>query len=148
MSSRLTAKTLDADMQQEVADSARLALDNLQLPPSAPPEAVVRAIMTYADQTRPLEHDKLEEAAVTLGCLWAEQVRAALGWEWVELEEQGEFWGYGVASPERSLVVLPMSYLQEVLATAERDNTIMLLFNMLAAGNVPPSRPGELHHIS
>jgi hypothetical protein len=50
---------------------------------------------------------------------------------------------YGVVSPPRSHVVFPLHYMQELLSDSERDQTSLLLYNMLKAGSLPPVSPGE-----
>jgi hypothetical protein len=81
--------------------------------------------------------------ALCLGCLWGQTVCDRLGWEWaaVSLEPGAEF--YGVVSPSRSHVVFPLHYMQELLSDPDRDQTSLLLYNMLKAGSLPPAGPGE-----
>jgi hypothetical protein len=87
--------------------------------------------------------DGMAMTAITLGCLWGQAVCGQLGWEWaaVSLEPGTEF--YGVVTPSRSHVVFPLHFMQELLSDPERDQTSLLLYNMLKAGSLPPASPGE-----
>jgi hypothetical protein len=81
--------------------------------------------------------------AISLGCLWGQAVCDRLGWEWaaISLEPGSEF--YGVVSPSRSHVIFPLHYMQELLGDPERDQTSLLLYNMLKAGSLPPANSHE-----
>jgi hypothetical protein len=145
---RLSSQPADPDILDEVDEAAAHAISQLGLLRDSEPQAIASAIRTHVDAVRPLSGEELDETAIVLAALWAEQVRRALNWEWVELKKGRKSVGYGIVSPDRALVTLPILYMRELLADAARDNTVLLLFNMLVAGNVPPSAPGELKEIS
>jgi hypothetical protein len=98
--------------------------------------------MEYVERVRPLEGERLIDEALELGCLWAEQVLRVTGWNWAELRKSDAA-NYAVVSADRALAVFPANYLRELLADSERDNTALLLFNMIRAGNVPAADPGD-----
>jgi hypothetical protein len=106
------------------------------------PEDIVKKIMQYVDQERPLETDTLDDRALDFGCLWAQQVLRVASWTWAELQKSDGSASYGIVSPDRAIVIFPVSYIRELLADEGQDNTILLLFNMLRSGNVPGCEPG------
>ncbi len=115
---------------------------------SASPEQLQRWLHETVNALRskpPAERheDGMRVTAITLGCVWGQAVCDRLGWGWaaVSLEPGSEF--YGVVSPSRSHVVFPLHYLQELLGDPDRDQTSLLLYNMLMAGSLPPANPGE-----
>ena len=82
---------------------------------------------------------------LNLGCLWGQAVCDQLGWEWaaVTLEPESEL--YGLVTPSRSHVIFPLHYMQELLSDPEKDQTCLLLYNMLKAGSLPPAGPGAFN---
>ena len=128
---------------QEILTSARDAL--ILIPADASPDDIVQAISEAADGLRSLrlEDQKALEASIPFGALWGEQVNRALGWEWVwltEAEDQ-QYEYYAVVSPGREHYISPFFLLTHYIMRAKEDDTSVLLFNMLKAGMLPPSRP-------
>ena len=77
---------------------------------------------------------------LALACAWGEQLRAATGFEWTNVR-----WGggnsIGIVPADRRFVIYPLPYFRRMLAGPDVDNTILLLFNMVLAGNVPDAAP-------
>ena len=46
-------------------------------------------------------------------------------------------------SEQYSYNVFPVDYIQVLLSDPQRDQTSLLLYNMLKAGSLPPANPGE-----
>jgi hypothetical protein len=110
--------------------------------------AVVRAIRQFADEVHqgtplPRGYRDLEQVAYALGMLWGDELRQAFEWEWVYLQTDDGFEGWAVVSPDRSYACFAHHFIFGKLAKPESDNTIALLFNMIAAGRVPSSSPGS-----
>jgi hypothetical protein len=106
-------------------------------------QRLYEAINTFRSQPAEAREAGVSEAALCFGCLWGETLCNETGWEWatVTLRPDEEF--YGVVSPSRSHVVFPLHYLRDLLSDPERDQTSLLLYNMLKAGDLPPAGPGE-----
>jgi hypothetical protein len=106
------------------------------------PETVVRAIGRFIDEWDP-EHAtgerELAIIAMCIGLVWGHQVTRELGWQWAVLEQDGQR-SYAVVSPDRAYATHPTVLMAQWLQGA-RDNTVILLFNMVRAGNLPPSAP-------
>jgi hypothetical protein len=106
-------------------------------------QRLYEAINAFRAQPAEVREARLSEAALCFGCLWGEALWNETDWEWaaVSLEPDKEL--YGVVSPARSHVVFPLHYLRDLLSDPERDQTSLLLYNMLKAGDLPPAEPGE-----
>jgi hypothetical protein len=111
----------------------------------ASPDDIVQAISEAADGLRSLrlEDQKALEASIPFGALWGEQVNRALGWEWVWLTEADDqqYEYYAVVSPGREYYISAFFLLAHYVIGVKEDDTSVLLFNMLKAGNLPASRP-------
>jgi hypothetical protein len=68
-----------------------------------------------------------------IGALWGDQVIRQFRWEWIVAAETDSE-RYGVASPDRALVIYPAYFVRECFYDASKDFTAMLMFNMLLAG--------------
>jgi hypothetical protein len=115
--------------------------------------AVVRTIRGFVDQIHggvelPAQYADPAQAAVVLGMLWGDEVHRAFGWEWVYLKDDRGFETWGVVSADRSYVCYPHLILAKKLTHPDSDNTVMLLFNMIGAGNLPESSPGTYMRLS
>jgi hypothetical protein len=147
----MTAKTdrpLTDPERDEVEDCVAGALERLgDGADSESPDQLQKRLREAIDAFRSEPDEEreahLSQTALCFGCLWGQTVCDRLGWEWaaVSLEPDEEF--YGVVSPSRSHVVFPLHYLQDLLSDPEKDQTSLLVYNMLVAGSLPPAGPGE-----
>lgn len=108
--------------------------------------AVVRAIRQGVDEIRQgaklhRDYEDPVDAAYALGSLWGDELCRAFKWEWVHLQTEGGFEGWAVVSPDRSYACFPHRFIFAKLADPGSDNSIALLFNMIEAGDMPPSSP-------
>ncbi len=108
----------------------------------AEPARVVAAIHQRVGAVRPLAGADLEEESSALGCLWGEQACVALGWTWVVLARDGEE-AYAIVPADRRFAVFPTVFMFSKLKARAGENTVQLLFDLLAAGDVPDSPPGS-----
>jgi hypothetical protein len=111
---------------------------------STEPIAIVTAIGSHVEElrgtARQLSGEPYAEFVLTMGCLWGTQVCRAYTWEWVTLSFDGQG-GWAVVSPDRAFTVYPLAFIKKFLDYPDRENTIILLFNMLADPTVPGARP-------
>lgn len=110
--------------------------------------AVVRAIRECVDKLRqgatlPSAYRDLEQAGYALGTLWGDELRRGCQWEWAYLQADSGFEGWALVSPDRAHACFAHHFIFDKLADPESDNTVALLFNMIAAGDVPPSSSGQ-----
>jgi len=139
-----TDRPLDDEEAAEVQEQLEVAYEVLGIDPdSAAPDDIQQRIYEEINAIRETDDSSdprtLENAALGLGCLWAQSVCDALGWEWasITLDEREQI---GIVSPSRSLVVFALGYLNGLLNDPSRDQTSLLLYNMLKADSfsAPP----------
>lgn len=111
---------------------------------AASPTEIVTHIRIAIDKHRgkALSAKRAEELAFCFGCLWGEMVVRELGWDWAAVSLEGQEC-YGVVSPKRECMVLPLHMIKEQLSEGMRENTSLLLFNILRAGQDPEAKPGS-----
>jgi hypothetical protein len=122
-----------------------------------PPLKIVTALNAYVLNPPPTtgEVDKWTDRALPLGSLWGEQMVREFGWEWasVTFHDKGDSKATGVFTKDRSLAVYPWHFVYGCLQNGATV-TILLAFNMLAAGKITDLAPGQydnlmdgVHHI-
>jgi hypothetical protein len=111
------------------------------------PRAAVRAIDELVGQLRAdAPHaEQAVELALTLGCLLGQQWCSAFGWEW-RVVTLARFEGYGVVPSDSRFVYFAMQDVYDLLISEADELNLLLLFNMVAAGNLPPASAHE--HVS
>jgi hypothetical protein len=82
-----------------------------------------------------------------VGAAWGEQLVRAFGWQWQYVVRKSEF-ERAVASPDSAVVVFPGNYLDRMLTPPYDDVTLMLMFNMIQAKELPEESAGALVDIS
>jgi hypothetical protein len=116
----------------EGAELAGVAID-------AAPLEIVTAVNTFVSKPpRKRGVDNWTDRALPLGSLWGCQLVRHFGWEWsrVTFHEHGDSKAIGVFSKDRSLAVYPWHFVFGCLEN-QAPVTILLSFNMLAAGKIP-----------
>ena len=134
----------------EMASAVGVAIDD-------EPLKIVTAVNAYV--SKPPETtgkvDNWTDRALPLGSLWGEQLVRQFGWEWasVTFHDKGDVKANGVFNKNRSLAIYPWHFVFGCLEN-KAPVTILLAFNMLAAGKIPDMEPGEyvnvmegVHHI-
>lgn len=82
------------------------------------------------------------DASLGLSAIYGELLHSACGWSWAELREGRSKRWIAVLAPsgQHVLPLLPCAR-QQVQSEAP---SVALLFNMIAAGNLPTVEPGEI----
>lgn len=109
-------------------------------------EAVLAAITAEVETLRPVRATLKPKARNALfngvGGAFALLLERDLQWRWVDLPVSSRSWGLGMASPNGShALCLDQVTLNQVMSP--EPPTITLLFNMIAAGNLPPGNAGD-----
>ena len=110
---------------------------------TAEPAAIVKAAHEYVEaiqrKARSIKSAKERTAMqMELGCAWGEQLRRALGWQWASVKTaNGQDAGLALISPDCALAHYPFAFVGAHLGAKAKDNTLLLLFNMLVAGKEP-----------
>ena len=135
-----------AEMKQGIA----AGLQRVNLSTSSPPDLVQQAIKPVIDQLRTQFANQSEDdggdAIWALASLWGDAVTRATDWEWILLLD-GDEEIHAIAPPARSHVIYPFHYIHSLLSDPDADQTSLLLYNMLKAGNLPPAKPGDYYAI-
>jgi hypothetical protein len=120
----------------------RLAgLDTESVPAAA---GVVRAINDLVGRLRTdvPGRQRAIELSLTLGCLLGQQWCTEFGWQW-RVVTVGTFQGYGVVPADRRYVYFAINDVYELLASETQELNLLLLFNMVAADDMPPASAHE-----
>ncbi len=83
-----------------------------------------------------------EDVAVELGIEIGECFRRGLGWEWRKLVFPKRESMTCICCPQRRLVLWPGAWVTSLLTAKNRPVNCLLMFNMIEAGRLPPTRPG------
>jgi hypothetical protein len=147
----ITERKLNPQEQKEIADFASRAMSNLGLTqPNMPPVDICQAIEDFIERwqeerRKPNPLKKLLSRApapnplatsLGLGYLWGNQLVRQFGWAWTCLHKEGQGEAHSVVTADRSLVIHPTHFIKACLADPRADCTIMLVYNMLLAGEV------------
>lgn len=133
-------KPVDAAIRSDIDAFVVRGLGRVALDATAAPEVVVSAVHAAIDalaKDKPRGKKAKTTAQMELGCAWGEQLHRALGWQWAALPE-----GIALVSPDRAHAHYPFAFVGRLLSA--RSNTMMLLFDMLAEGDLPKSKKGAL----
>jgi hypothetical protein len=147
---KASTKTFDEPMAPKLAKELALQTDKgrkLLFPKAkkAPtPKAIAAAITEYVDAIhagkKKLSSKAFADQALMLACAWGTAVCDELGYEWVNVRwPDGN--SIGIVPKKRQFAIYPLPYVRRIMDDRDADNTILLLFNMLVAGNVPKSAP-------
>jgi len=78
-----------------------------------------------------------------LACAFAEQLHRAFAWQWTRIPK-----AVGIASGDRAYALQLLPMFSRIAEHGSSENTVALLFNMIAAKDLPPSRRGALVGLS
>ena len=143
-------RPLDKTEMEQLAANAMRARNSLQLSAAVSDEQILAALHAAVEQVRPsfasLKPNVQHNMTVSLGSLWGVLLCNATPWRWCELlRGEAEEGFLAIVSPDASYAISPVDFFTALLTQAPEnaDNTVRLLFNMIVAGQLPPSRPGE-----
>jgi hypothetical protein len=103
--------------------------------------AIATAIRAYVDDFRVQGgNQNAEQIAFAIGALYGDVLARELEWTWVLLDVgQGPL--FGIVPSDRSVAMRPQLFLFRLLSNQHSDNTTLLVFNMLRAGQMPKAAP-------
>ena len=134
-----TDRALNGEETEAVRKQMEHAMEVLGIDPrTTTPDDIQQSVYHEVNRVRNdiamNDPEILEDIALGLGCLWGQSVCDMLGWEWAFITIEGSD-GIGVLSPSRSLAAFPMASIKRILEDSQRENTSLLLYNMLKAGS-------------
>jgi hypothetical protein len=137
-------------LREEVDAGSKL----LGVSPDDDPAKIVAAVDAFVFDWQCGDHPPASvldagDAPFRMGAVWGEQLVRAFGWEWatVTFHEHGDMTAPGVLSPDRSLAVYPIHFIMGCLQDPAVDTTILIAFNMLAAGTIDSTTPGSYFNL-
>jgi hypothetical protein len=143
---KLTTGLLPADEQIEIAEVGAKWRQRLQLASDASPEALLQRITEEMHKLRPvfwtISAEERLDASLGLSAIYGELLRSSCGWTWAELRESRSKRWIAVLSPSGNHALVLMPYVQQQIQS--EAPTVALLFNMIVAGDLPSTEPGQL----
>ena len=141
-------------IERELEDAERTAMTNvaastrkkLKIVRSATPEAIVAKIGAFIDSVRKKKRAAPRDAdtRLGLGVLWGEQLRARTRWQWVHVTYPNGFKSFGLVPKDRHCACFPLNDIPDQMSKKKkRENTSILLFNMVVAGNTPKTKKDD-----
>ena len=139
------AEELDSAVADEVheasaAETRHLGVGRMAKPADAAKaiEERVRSLIDSTEDAPQVERNELDES-IELGALFGDILCGQYGWKWKKVGYDQEDSAHAVCSPRDCYCVLPFQFIQKILSGENigpggtNDNTVMLLFNMLAS---------------
>jgi|SRR5579872_694815 len=147
-------RPLNTEEAEMVAELAGKLLGRIEESLDAPnPDLWQQCLYVMIDNLREqLKMSPVSDAGITtlamgFGSLWGQALCAKLNWSWAMVQVDPDTEMFAVVSLNRSHAVYPVSYMQGLLRNPDKDQTSLLLYNMLKEGQLPPAKPGEYHSI-
>ena len=141
-----------------LAGHVERGLVRLRLDATAPPGDIVRAVDALIEAEQ-VEREKALKGLYLLlfksptaliaeaAAVWGEQVVRELSWTWQKVVRK-DTPVRAIVAPQRTHVVFPDHYVSRMVEPPYDDNTLMLTFNLLEAGNLPAAAPGAMEDIT
>ncbi|MDQ3033136.1 MAG: hypothetical protein M3Y87_12010 [Myxococcota bacterium] len=143
----LRLKAPPATVLGDTRDFAIAGRGRLRLSGAERPQDVLRAAVTYLRRETENGANPLADLYVLpeIGSAIGDAIGQALGWSWMELVVGKARNGKRVvASPDGSYAVDPYALVQRTAVETGEASAMMLLFNLLVAGELPPKIDGEV----
>ena len=133
---------LDDDVKKEISSMIKKGIDVFGIEDMEDgkkiAEIIDNAIIQILNTGKYLDKfEDLEEAAVTLGCLYGKALEVGYGWSWKEIGKTKEEAVYCVVSPDENWMTPCLKYIYSILKEenrgldCENDITCLLLYNMI-----------------
>ena len=140
---------LDADFQQEIMNTYQYAVRNFSIRNTSDGRAIAKQVREIVDELLstkqvPDGYEDMEDATVALGVLFGQALCIGYGWSWKAVGENSSNFWVSVVSPKEYYFNTPLHYLNKIMSgkniglDGENDNTILLLYNMLADIDAKP----------
>jgi hypothetical protein len=136
---------LDEGDRQVIASLVAEGRNVVGAGPSAEPRDVAGSVNRWLSGLKREKRSPTGEHLAAAAVAYGDALASVTGWRWNLYLESGREY-LALASPDASHVHLPVEFMSGQI-TAMDEVTALLLFNMLAAGQRPDARPGELRVI-
>lgn len=137
-------KPIPADVDNEIAELASIALTLLKLDRASKPEIVVAAITEFVRECKEKNPTIPDDEVFALGALLGSQYVRGLQWHWGSVVWDGDEanGAIGVLNHDNSLFTNPIGWIAEVLKS-EGGVPFMLSYNMIVANQTPVFEPNS-----
>jgi hypothetical protein len=147
---------LENDVIEELNEEETEALKLLNVSRDEKPRKVVQKIKDCVQEilSGDFTEEQIEDYAIRLGTIWGKMVEKEYRWSWknIDFGDGGDV-GFYLVSPKEYYCCNPLYFIHRILKgqntglDGENDNTVMLLFNMLAG--IENQKPEEKYtHLS
>jgi hypothetical protein len=147
---KLTSAPLPAGELIEIAAFGAKWRQRLQLSSDASPETVLQRLAEEMQKLRPvfstISAEERIDASLGLSAIYGELLRSACGWSWAELRESRSKRWIAVLAPSGNHALALVPYVQQQIQS--EAPTVALLFNMIAAGDLPAEEPGQIRVVA
>lgn len=134
---------LDFDVKEEIEQTSKTAIEIFKISNTENGQEMAQEIYNIVEKilstgTFPSEYESIDDVAVALGVLFGQALCIGYGWSWQEFGDSKEEATFGVVSPQKNFCNAPMNFLFRILSgeniglDGQNDNTVLLLYNMLA----------------
>jgi hypothetical protein len=133
---------LDSETMKEIIDNYRYALNKFNILKDDTKKAIKQLFDVVEKKTYhsliPDAYDDVEDATVALGVLFGQFVCDSYGWKWRAVGDSEDKNYISIVSPNEYFCLFPLHYMNKIVSgeniglDGENDNTIILLYNMLA----------------
>lgn len=135
-------KELEEEEVDEIGKYAVQAAAFVEIGLQAAPRDVVTAINSCLREIEDGQRSRPDDDTVMgIGILLGTQYTREFAWSWAYVTWDDGFSAHCVTSPDRAYAIAPIQWVNGI-SKKETTTNVLLNFNMIAAGNVPPSEPG------
>ena len=139
---KITERPLSPDERAELDDGIAkgtdlVGLSSFDVDFDAGQKQVFEHVKKYSGGKASTSGLSEDDLAFQLGCVWGELLRRKAGWEWA-VASVGPDESFAIYSPKREFVILPVALMFNQLAMYAP--MALLIYNMVAAGKLPPSK--------
>ncbi len=151
----ISEKPVSPDTRLSIKKCARSASKLLGIQPrSSTPSVIASTIDEFVSEwqkgNRPADSVlSLDDAPLIIGSLWGEALVSRFKWEWAMLtfHDHNNVVAPAVVAPDRSLAIFPLHYLLGCFTDAGVEVEILQAYNLLKAGAIGESKPGEYFNL-
>lgn len=147
---KLTAGALSAAERRKLERAGAELQARLQLANDAGAELILKRLTEEMQALRSiwptLNMERQIQVLLGFSAIYGELLCSACGWSWATLRQGRDLSWNAVLAPAHTHVLALPPYLREQIEA--EVPTVILMFNMIAKGNLPPAEPGQLMTIS
>ena len=134
---------LSSDVVGEISAVIPSGYQRLEVTRGAEPAEVISAVEAVLLQHRRGQDELDRSDLIALGVVLGDVYVQSLGWEWVELGYPDGATAFAVLDPTHAVGNQPMNWVYDIAGSSNREIALLLGYNLVAAGSLPPAEPGD-----